>query len=154
MGTEYPRRGRGAAATRVHGLSTLEPRRGRDASPRTSRLAADPTRAPQVPTLKEKLDALFARFDTSQNGLIDAEELVELLEALTPENQRQNLKPTLADAYFLLESVDTDGDVATISRDELHDAVLLWRRLEIESRVSQSDRLRIRGRMGWCCTVM
>ena len=50
--------------------------------------------------------------------------------------------------------VDIDGDEQTISRDELRAAVNLWRRLIAETTPSQSDQLKMHGRMGFCCEVM
>ena len=62
--------------------------------------------------------------------------------------------PSLADAHFILGEVDIDGDEQTISRDELRAAVNLWRRLIAETTPSQSDQLKMHGRMGLSCEVM
>jgi hypothetical protein len=109
------------------------------------------------PTFDDKLDALFARYDTDHNNLIDADELVKLLEHFIPPHVRRGKRPgwpSLADAHFILGEVDIDGDEQTISRDELRAAVNLWRRLIAETTPSQSDQLRMHGRMGFCCEVM
>ena len=109
------------------------------------------------PTFDDKLDALFARYDTDHNNLIDADELVKLLEHFIPPHVRRGKRPgwpSLADAHFILGEVDIDGDEQTISRDELRAAVNLWRRLISETTPSQSDQLKMHGRMGFCCEVM
>ena len=41
------------------------------------------------PTFDDKLDALFARYDTDHNNLIDADELVKLLEHFIPPHVRR-----------------------------------------------------------------
>jgi len=109
------------------------------------------------PTFDDKLDALFARYDTDHNNLIDADELVKLLEHFIPPHVRRGKRPgwpSLADAHFILGEVDIDGDEQTISREELRAAVNLWRRLIAETTPSQADQLRMHGRMGFCCEVM
>jgi len=109
------------------------------------------------PTFDDKLDALFARYDADHSGLIDADELVKLLEHFIPPHVRRGKRPgwpSLADAHFILGEVDIDGDEQTISRDELRAAVNLWRRLIAETTPSQSDQLKMHGRMGFCCEVM
>ena len=109
------------------------------------------------PTFDDKLDALFARYDTDHNNLIDADELVKLLEHFIPPHVRRGKRPgwpSLADAHFILGEVDIDGDEQTISREELRAAVNLWRRLIAETTPSQSDQLKMHGRMGFCCEVM
>ena len=106
------------------------------------------------PTFDDKLDALFARYDADHSGLIDADELVKLLEHFIPPHVRRGKRPgwpSLADAHFILGEVDIDGDEQTISRDELRAAVNLWRRLIAETTPSQSDQLKMHGRMGFCC---
>ena len=109
------------------------------------------------PTFDDKLDAFFARYDADHSGLIDADELVKLLEHFIPPHVRRGKRPgwpSLADAHFILGEVDIDGDEQTISRDELRAAVNLWRRLIAETTPSQSDQLKMHGRMGFCCEVM
>ena len=109
------------------------------------------------PTFDDKLDALFARYDADHSGLIDADELVKLLEHFIPPHVRRGKRPgwpSLADAHFILGEVDIDGDEQTISRDELRAAVNLWRRVIAETTPSQSDQLKMHGRMGFCCEVM
>jgi hypothetical protein len=107
------------------------------------------------PTLDEKLDALFRRYDADHSGLIDADELIKLLELFIPPGHRGKRRgwPSLADAHFILGEVDVDGDEQTISREELHAAVNLWRRLMAESEPSQGDRQKMRGRMGFCAIM-
>ena len=55
---------------------------------------------------------------------------MKLLWDLTPPRERPFVKPNLGDANFIMEQCNDNGNVAYLSRDELKDAVLLWRRIE------------------------
>ena len=94
---------------------------------------------PLEPSFDEKLDILFTRYDADHSGEIDAEELVKLLWDLTPPRERPFVKPNLGDANFIMEQCNDNGNVAYLSRDELKDAVLLWRRIEKSTRPYVAD---------------
>ena len=106
---------------------------------------------PLEPSFDEKLDILFTRYDADHSGEIDAEELVKLLWDLTPPRERPFVKPNLGDANFIMEQCNDNGNVAYLSRDELKDAVLLWRRIEKSTRPSPTDRSRTGRQLGACC---
>ena len=50
-----------------------------------------------------------------------------------------------------VEQCNDNGNVAYLSRDELKDAVLLWRRIEKSTRPSPTDRSRTGRQLGACC---
>ena len=50
-----------------------------------------------------------------------------------------------------MEQCNDNGNVAYLSRDELKDAVLLWRRMEKSTRPSPTDRSRTGRQLGACC---
>ena len=51
------------------------------------------------PTVDDKLDALFARYDTDHNVLIDADELVKLLEHFIPPQREPREASGLAESH-------------------------------------------------------
>ncbi|KAJ1449001.1 hypothetical protein M885DRAFT_537192 [Pelagophyceae sp. CCMP2097] len=87
-----------------------------------------------------KLDALFDHFDTDHSGEIDATEMIRVLVHFTPQREKLFVKPNGADVEFVMSKADKDGDVGTISRDELHDAILVWRALELKTRPAPERR--------------
>ena len=50
-----------------------------------------------------------------------------------------------------MEQCNDNGNVAYLSRDELNDAVLLWRRIEKSTRPSPTVRSRTGRQLGACC---
>ncbi len=76
---------------------------------------------------------------------------MKLLWDLTPPRERPFVKPNLGDANFIMEQCNDNGNVAYLSRDELKDAVLLWRRIEKSTRPSPTDRSRTGRQLGACC---
>ena len=50
-----------------------------------------------------------------------------------------------------MEQCNDNGNVAYLSRDELNDAVLLWRRIEKSMRPSPTDWSRTGRQLGACC---
>ena len=104
--------------------------------------------AVQKKKLLSDKEADFRQYLVRSGG---AEELVKLLWDLTPPRERPFVKPNLGDANFIMEQCNDNGNVAYLSRDELKDAVLLWRRIEKSTRPSPTDRSRTGRQLGACC---
>ena len=72
---------------------------------------------------KKAIDAIFDKFDTNQSGVLERDQLLELLKCYCPDPP-----PNEADVDFVIEQADVSG-TGTMRRDEVLPAISVWKQL-------------------------
>ena len=101
---------------------------------RSNPLAPEEAAAQEAKEQADAFDRLFDHYDFNGSDVLEPEELLKIFADFTPKNERRFCKPTIADVRFVMEQCDCDGDVYSVSRDELKQAIQTWRALEVASR--------------------
>lgn len=97
-----------------------------------SRMAAEKTvqRYNTYVRQKKKLGEIFRTYDTDQSGKLERAEALRMMNEIAARTRSlQHVKANQADLDLLLERTDMDGDVETVSREELLPALVLWKEM-------------------------
>ena len=89
------------------------------------------------------IDSVFQRFDSDLSGELDAEELLQLLRSIAPEE----ISVDMTDVEYVLQQFDLNSD-GVIDRDELLPMLAKWAHIAFE-KVEEQHALQEKGRRQW-----